>query len=347
MESVLLSELGKIRGNKRYVVECEILDQKGPKIFKIKDASTEIDMELKFENPNHIPALEIGKKLKVINPEYLKKEKKLMITQKTGVFQVGVGKPRVSEADSTTSGYCGYETLESILEADQKTVLKGKFALKIMEKKHLRKMDTKYGPAKILPVIVKDINGCKTTLSIWPSHKSPESVMEDIVYIISGVMTDGYPYDKPHFLRSKKYFKMEKASDDLQNKFAEIKLVDGLIKGHLWGAQKAKAFPSCPFCYCSIDRENLPGECEVCKKHVEKERDDFHFLLVVEDNKEVEHKIVCFKRALPIEIEAVTSDEIEVELNQKMFGLEATVTFLTKRGKEKIEDDMIVHSLTL
>ena len=215
METTPLTNLSKVKGNKRIIVECEIVDQPAPKIFKINDGDTTIDLEIKQENPNHVSYLEVGKKLKIINPEYVKKSNKLMIVQKTGIFQIGIGKKSIS--DSAPS-LLGYETLEKIETMDMKATIRGKFLLKVVQKKNLRKVETKYGPTKLLPLVVKDLYGKKNILSIWPSHKNPDLVIEGKVYIVSNIMTDKYPDEKPFYICSRKYFRMDIAPQDFQEK---------------------------------------------------------------------------------------------------------------------------------
>ena len=341
MESTPLSNLGKIKGSRRIIIECELLEQCGQNVFKISDGETEMSLEIRHENPNHSKYLEVGRKLKIVNPEYSKREKKIFVNQRTGIFQIGFSKKPMQKEDSEVFGY---QTLEAHVEMDFKVSIKGKYLLKVVEIKPVRKLTTKYGPAKVLPLVVKDILGAKTILSVWSTHKPFVSILKDKVYFVSGIMTDHYPKVKPFHICSRKYFKMDLAPESLQEKFHDISFIDGSIKGTIFGIQKLYAYTSCPTCFCSIKSEDATT-CEVCEEVLNSTRDDFRCILVVEKENEEEVEVIAFKKHLDFELEYESNDELEVALNQKLFGSEVELNYVTKRGSEG-DIDMIVHEIT-
>ena len=218
--------------------------------------------------------------------------------------------------------------------------------MKVVKKPKLRKLDTKYGPATIQPVVVKDINGKKNILSIWPSHKDPHSITEGKVYVVNNIKIDNYPDEKPFQIVSRKYFKMEIAPQDVQEKFNDITNIDGKINGVLWGVLKLKAYQSCPNCFSALKADDAKV-CDVCEAVVESKRDDFNCILVIE-SKETgnEFEILTFKKLFDFNLENSSNNELEIELNQKLFGQEAEIEFTTKRAKNGVVST-IAQSLKL
>ena len=169
-------------------------------------------------------------------------------------------------------------------------------------------------------------------------------VIEGKVYIVSNIMTDKYPDEKPFYICSRKYFRMDIAPQDFQEKFKDIIFIDGKISGTVMGVVGMTVYQSCPHCFCSLKAEEAT-ECEVCQQVITDVREDFRCTLVVECKDTGEGKnITCFKKSFDVDIKISTRDELEVELNQTYFGRETEIEFTTKIGKDG-ETDMIVHSL--
>ena len=82
------------------------------------------------------------------------------------------------------------------------------------------------------PLYVKDLDGTKTRISIWRQPQKPEVEFAKLkVYSFKNLMTDKYPDNKPHFLKTGYYTIIKKCSEETEDKFANIQDYDGQFKG--------------------------------------------------------------------------------------------------------------------
>ena len=116
----------------------------------------------------------------------------------------------------------------------------GRIVAKVVDVQRERKImfkDKKSGKmmtAFVRALFVKDLDGVKTRISIW--RQPQKSVIEFTklkVYSFKKLMTDKYPDNKPHYLKTGYYSIIKRCSEETEEKFANIQDFDGKFEGNL------------------------------------------------------------------------------------------------------------------
>ena len=63
-------------------------------------------------------------------------------------------------------------------------------------------------------------------------------------------------------------------------------------------------------------------------------RDDFRCILIIEVDEDIENELelICFRKIFKINLDTISNEEMEMELNQKLFGSHVEVTYINKVG---------------
>ena len=249
----------------------KIKEKVSPLEYVIADTSGTATMVIKVNRPTHKKYLNIDQCIKIVNPGLDMVNSKVIIEKKTHVFQ---GTSLLVDVISH------HINLSDIKDLGSKELVTGKLTVKVV-KCDVVSITTMYGLRTLKKLTVKDLNGGKTNISVWRSHKKFNSIVNEGVYSFTGLFTDNFPTNPPHFLSTKPYTVVENADPGTTAAFEGITEIDETVEGIIIGFQDVYLYKGCPNCKCSISQDGS-CICRKCGKKVAIPDDNFKFAMVVQ-----------------------------------------------------------------
>ena len=201
--------------------------------------------------------------------------------------------------------------LNTTANVEKMQPIKGKFILKVVKKDNVRTFINKAGgTSNFLPLVVKDITGEKTQITLWPNHVKYEEIQENKTYFFENIGTGYFPPSKPHHLASRINFKLTEVPEMVSAKFDLISYFDKIVEGEIFGASSFHHYKSCLSCYKKIwDESSKKCYSKICGKEIEIPNIDFNCLMEIQTA--IDQVVIkVFKRMLPVEIDETNQEEI-------------------------------------
>ena len=319
---------------KKITLLCTIKAQISPFTYTIEDHTGKATLEVDKDNKSNKKYLSQGNGIKIVAPVVDNVAEIIRLDAKSLIFQ---GKTTGRTPSSTS--FNEYETFAILKDLGPKVNVPGRILAKVVRIYETRTYMVRNKATDVQHIVLKDINGVKTTLSIWENHSFFGKLVDKKVYVLTNLKTDKFPEAPPHNISTFAKTHFHEASEGEALKFEHIGWLDGEVQGKVLGFQELYSYDSCPTCNCAA-RRKLGDLCHRCNAPLSNLLKDFKFKIIIESEKGPA-TFVGFKRILNFQTEETDAAILEGLLNSEFEDVGVKINYRSSRAMDGEEENMI------